>query len=70
MFSYDPLWKTLIDKKMNKTDLRKNIKFSTSTLAQMGKGEYISMETIDKICTYLEVPIEQVIYHIKEIKEK
>lgn len=66
MFSYDPLWKLLIDKKMSRTDLRQAIGFSTATLAQMGKGEYISMETIDKICNYFDVPIEQIIKHIKK----
>lgn len=66
LFSYDPLWKLLIDKKMTKTKLREAVGFSTVTLAQMGRGEYISMETLDKICNYLGTPIEQVIKHIKE----
>lgn len=37
MFNYDPLWKTLIDKKMNKTELQKEIKCSSSTITNMRK---------------------------------
>ena len=37
-FSYDKLWKILIDKKMTKEDLRLLIKASPTTIAAMGKG--------------------------------
>ncbi|MCY9574179.1 helix-turn-helix transcriptional regulator, partial [Paenibacillus larvae] len=33
-------------------------------MAKMGKGEYVSLEVIDKICTYFGVPVEDVIEHI------
>lgn len=66
MFSYDPLWKLLIDRKMTKTELRRAVNFSTFALAKMGKNESISMETLDKICNYLDVPVEKVIKFVKE----
>ena len=53
MVSYTPLFTTLTKKGMTKTELRKNIGFGTNALAKMSKGEYISLETIDKICLYL-----------------
>ncbi|WP_269083766.1 helix-turn-helix domain-containing protein [Peribacillus butanolivorans] len=34
---------------------------SPATLAKMGKDEYISMEILDKVCTYFEVQPNQVI---------
>lgn len=46
---------------MNKTQLREAIGFSTSTLAKLSKGEYVSLETIDNICQYLECRVEEVI---------
>ena len=49
------------EKGMTKTELRKNIGFGTNALAKMSKGEYISLETIDKICLYLNCKIEDVI---------
>ena len=61
MVSYTPLFTTLTKKGMTKTELRKNIGFGTNALAKMSKGEYISLETIDKICLYLNCKIEGVI---------
>jgi len=46
---------------MTKTQLREEIGFSSSTLAKMSKGEYVSLETVDNICQYLDCKIEDVI---------
>ena len=46
---------------MTKTQLRESIGFSSSTLAKMSKGEYVSLETIDNICQYFDCKIEDVI---------
>jgi len=51
-FSFNPLWKMLIDKGMTKEQLRLALKISPSTIAKMGKGEYISLEVLEKICRY------------------
>lgn len=64
-FSYDPLWKLLIDKKMTKEDLRIMIETSPATIAKMGKGEKVSLDVIDRICNSLECRIEDVIMHTK-----
>ena len=50
-FSYDKLWKLLIDKKMTKENFRILIKASPTTIAAMGKGEGISPKVLDRICT-------------------
>ena len=46
---------------MTKTQLREEVGFSTSTLAKMSKGEYVSLETIDNICQHLDCKVEEVI---------
>ena len=46
---------------MTKTQLREEMGFSTSTLAKMSKGEYVSLEIIDNICQHLECRVEEVI---------
>jgi len=61
MISYDPLWKLLIDKKMNKLDLCKEVGISTATLAKMGKDEYVALKVLEKICCSLQCHIEDVI---------
>ncbi len=63
-FSFKPLWKLLIDRNMSAEDLRKALGFSFSTMSKMKKGEYVSLEVIDRICTYLESPITHIIEHI------
>ena len=59
--SYDKLWKFLIDKKMNRTELKEAAGISFNVLAKMGKSEFISMESLYKICTVLECDIGDVI---------
>lgn len=58
--SYDKLWKLLIDKKMNRTDLKEAAGISFNVLAKMGKSEFISMESLRKICTVLECDVGDV----------
>lgn len=59
--SYDKLWKLLIDKKMNRTDLKEAAGISFNVLAKMGKSEFISMESLYKICLTLGCNIGDVI---------
>lgn len=65
-FSYNKLWKLLIDKQMTKSDLRKAIGISSSTLAKMGKGENVSLDVIDKICALLDCQVEDILEHVRE----
>ncbi len=65
-FSYKPLWRLLLDKDITKTQMRETLGFSPATVAKMGKNEYVSLEVIDKICTYYKVQPNEII----EWKEK
>ncbi|MCC8123774.1 MAG: helix-turn-helix transcriptional regulator [Oscillospiraceae bacterium] len=58
--SYDKLWKLLIDKRMNRTDLKNAAGISFNVLAKMGKGEVVSMESMIKICKALNCDISDV----------
>ena len=57
---YDRLWKLLIDKKMSRTDLKDAAGISFNVLARMGREEYISMESLHKICRVLDCDIGSV----------
>lgn len=61
MISFDPLWKTLIDKKMSKMELREAAGLSKSTFAKLGKNESVTLETIEKICIALDCEISDVV---------
>lgn len=59
--SYDRLWKLLIDRKMNRTELKEASGISFNVLARMGKNEPISFESIEKICLTLGCDIEDIV---------
>ena len=44
---YNKLWKLLIDKKMNKTDLRLAPGIPTTALAKLGKNENVNTEILE-----------------------
>ena len=48
--SYQPLWDTLKERGMRKEDLRLAAGLTTNMIANMGKGEHISMKTLLRIC--------------------
>lgn len=57
---YIRLWKLLLDKGMKKTDLKTEADISSNVLAKLGKNEYVSMETMEKLCTSLDCNIEDI----------
>lgn len=59
--SYDKLWKMLIDRKMNRTDLKDVAGISFNVVAKMGRNEFVSMESLYKICVALRCGIDDVV---------
>ena len=55
--SYDKLWKLLIDKKMNRTELKDASVISFNVLAKMGRNEFVSLESLHKICQTLQCDV-------------
>lgn len=58
--SYNKLWKLLIDKNMNKQDLKKISGISTASIAKLGKGENITTDVLLKICKALNCDITDI----------
>lgn len=58
--SYKELWKLLIDKEMNKTQMAENVGISTSTLSKLTKDEYVSLDVLVRICLYFECQISDI----------
>lgn len=58
--SYNKLWKILIDRNMNKSELRMQAKISTNAIAKMSKNKPVSMDTMDKVCRALHCNIGDV----------
>ena len=59
--SYNGLWKLLIDKGMQKTDLIDTVGISSTTIAKMGKGEKVSLDVLERLCKYFDCNIGDVV---------
>lgn len=59
--SYNKLWKLMIDKKMNKTQLREAAKISTNAMAKIAKDESVPLETLEKICKILNCTLDDIV---------
>ena len=68
LYSYNKLWKMLIDRKIKKTEMRKRAGISTNILAKMGKDEPVSMESLAKISTVLECGLDDIVEIINDKK--
>ena len=65
-FNYNNLWKLLIDKKMNKQDLRKMTGISSASIAKLGKGENVNTEILLRICKVLECDISDIMEFVPD----
>lgn len=65
-FSYNKLWKLLIDRGMVKEDLRRAAEMSPTTIAAMGKGEGISPKVLERLCRTLGVQPGDIMEYIDE----
>lgn len=61
IISYDNLWKLLIDKKMNKTELARKTNISSSTIAKMTHGEPVAMTVLARICDELDCDVGDIL---------
>ena len=59
--NYDKLWKLMIDKKINKTQLSEKAGITTNEMAKMGKDEMVKMETLIKICKVLDCKLDDIV---------
>jgi DNA-binding Xre family transcriptional regulator len=68
--SYIKLWKLLLDKRLKRVDLKELAGISSSTLAKLGRDDYLSMESMEKICKALGVGIGDVMEFVDSLPEK
>jgi putative transcriptional regulator len=54
VISYGKLWKPLIDKKMNKTDLKEQSGITYNIFAPLGKCQPVNLESLYNICKCLD----------------
>ena len=65
-YSYNKLWKLMIDKNINRTTLRNQAGITSNAMAKMGKNQPVNMEVLAKVCHVLGCGIEDVVEIIDE----
>jgi len=58
--SYNKLWKMLIDKEMNRQDLKEAAGISSASISKLGKGANITTDVLLKICEALDCKLEDI----------
>ena len=64
--SYNKLWKMLIDKGMNKNDLKEAAGISAASVANLVKGANITTDVLIKICEDMDCKLEDIMESIKD----
>ena len=59
--SYKKLWKLLIDKDMNKADLRRATGLSSFTIAKLTNGKDVSTSILKRICEVMKCDVGDVL---------
>ena len=67
--SYNKLWKLMIDKKINKTQLCKVAGITTNAMANLGRNESVPLETLEKICAVLECSLDDIVEFSEDEKK-
>lgn len=58
---YNKLFKMLIDKRIKKTEFRKQVGISEGTLAKLSRNENVSMDVIVKICRKMNCKVDDIL---------
>ena len=66
--SYNGLWKLMIDRELNKGELREMTGMGTNTLAKLSKNQSVSMEVLMKICDKLDCRLADICEFVREEK--
>ena len=64
--SYNKLWKLLIDKGMNRQDLKRVSGLSSTCIAKLGKGENVTTDVLLRICIALNCDISDIVECVEE----
>lgn len=64
-FSYNKLWKLLIDRGMKKQELSKLSRVSSTTLAKLSNNENVTTDVLLRICKALDCNLNDIVETIR-----
>ena len=68
--SYNKLWKLLIDKKMEQSELRRAAKIAPNTLTRLHKEQDVTLDVLYRICMVLGVNIGDVMEFLPDDEQE
>ena len=68
--SYNKLWKLMIDKGWKRKDLELYAQVSHNVMTRLGKNQYVTMESMEKICSALKCDIGDVMGFVSDESSK
>ncbi len=63
-FSYNKLWKLLIDKKISRADLRRMTGISPNTMTKIIHDEEVTLTVLGKICETLNADLGDIVEYV------
>ena len=66
---YDKLFHLMIDKDITNAQLREKAGVSANIITRLKKDEYISLESIEKICEVMNCGVDEILEFVADDKE-
>lgn len=70
MFSYNRLWKLLIDRNIKKQELQRMSNVSAASIAKMGRCENVTMDVLLRICEALDCQLSDIVERVPRQESK
>ena len=67
---YNKLWHMLLDRNMNREDLRRLTGVSSASIAKLGKGQNITTDVLVRICKAMNCDITAIMELSKDDEQK
>lgn len=67
--SYEPLCRILVEREMTRSEFRRKVGISETTVTRVMNGQPVSLETIRRICEAFQCPIEDVVRFVDESQD-
>ena len=64
--SYKKLWKLMVDKSINKTELTHLAGISTNAMAKLGRNEDVRVNVLEKLCTTLDCKLDDIVEFVPD----
>lgn len=63
---YDKLFHLMIDKRVTNAQLKEKAGFSANIITRLKRNEYISIESVERICRVLECGVDDILEFVAE----